>query len=282
MISRDKLIRYLQIALGATLISVSTNIFSLPAGLLSAGLSGLAIIINYSIGIPVGIIYFILNLPLVFLSFKLLNTRFTLTSFFAVLVMNASQVLLSGLIGILGKNDLILHAVFSGALSGMGAGLVYRNGSSTMGTDVPAMILKQKFNISMATTSFILNLIIISVAAFLYGFEIALYTIISIYINTQVADKIMLGVGQNKSLIIITKRFEKITEEIQTKISRGVTLLDGRGGYSKSQFKIIMTVINTRELVIVKEILRKHDPDAFMTVYESSEVRGKGFYNYDS
>lgn len=273
----------LQISSGAFILAISQNLFIIPSGLLSGGLSGISLMINYTTGIlPVGVLYFIFNLPMVFIALKKFNKNFTIISFYAVLIMNISQVLTFKISGKLGELDPIISAVFGGALSGIGAGLVYRNGASTMGTDIPTMLLKRKYNINIGTSGFTINIMVLVVAAFLFGAEIALYTIIALFVSSRVADHLMLGIGERKNVMIMTKKYDEISKAIIKDVVRGVTLLDGEGAYSKQETKVIFTVVTTRQIVAIKNIVAKYDPNAFITISESSEVRGRGFKNYDN
>lgn len=276
-VNLDNIRHYLELTVGAIIMSLATNLFTLPAGLLAGGINGIAIFISYYINLPVGIISTILNLPLAAIALKFLNKKFTLDSIFTLLMLNISQVLTQPLIGILGENDLILNAIFSGLLMGLGQGLVYRVGASSLGTDVPATILKRKYNINIGTTTIVLNLIIVSLAGIQFGVNIALYTIISIALTATVADRIMLGLGEMKNIMIMSAEYEKISREIMTQLNRGVTYLDGRGAYSGRDLKIIMTVVSTRQIAKIKLIVDEIDPKAFMTIYDSHEVSGSGF-----
>lgn len=269
----------ISITIGATIYSIGQNLFVMPAGLLSGGLSGLSLIGYYSFNIPAGIGYFILNIPMVILSLKTLSKKFTYSSFYAVIIISITQMLTEGLIGSLNVNDLFINSLFGGIIRGIGSGLIYRYGSSSMGTDVLAVLMKRKFNISIGNSNMLFNFVILGISAFLYGVEITLYTMFSSFVLSKVADNIMLGVGERKNVMIVSKKYEEIAKAINTEIHRGVTLLSAEGAYTKESSKLILTVVSNRQVAKLRTIVDEIDPNAFFTISDSIEVRGKGFKN---
>lgn len=268
---------YLPIGFGAALIALGQNLFVMPSGLLAGGLSGIALIVNYSLGISAGLAFFILNIPMVILALKKLSLRFTVQSFFAVLVFTVVQMSTASLIGVLNVDDFILNSIFGGLLRGIGAGIIFRNGVTLMGFDVLAFLAKKNLNINIGTFNMILDSMILVVAAFMFGFEMALYTIISQYVVAKISDGIMQGVGERKNIMIVTKEYERIRDEIYKSVNRGVTFIEAEGGFSREPKKIVFVVVTNRQITKIREIMEAIDKDAFMTITDSSEVKGKGF-----
>ena len=268
---------YLPIGFGAALIALGQNLFVMPSGLLAGGLSGIALIVNYSLGISAGLAFFILNIPMVILALKKLSFRFTVQSFFAVLVFTVVQMSTASLIGVLNVDDFILNSIFGGLLRGIGAGIIFRNGVTLMGFDVLAFLAKKNLNINIGTFNMMLDSMILVVAAFMFGFEMALYTIISQYVVAKISDGIMQGVGERKNIMIVTKEYERIRDEIYKSVNRGVTFIEAEGGFSREPKKIVFVVVTNRQITKIREIMEAIDKDAFMTITDSSEVKGKGF-----
>lgn len=268
---------YLPIGFGAALIALGQNLFVMPSGLLAGGLSGIALIVNYSLGISAGLAFFILNIPMVILALKKLSLRFTIQSFFAVLVFTVVQMSTASLIGSLNVDDFILNSIFGGLLRGIGAGIIFRNGVTLMGFDVLAFLAKKNLNINIGTFNMMLDSMILVVAAFMFGFEMALYTIISQYVVAKISDGIMQGVGERKNIMIVTKEYERIRDEIYKSVNRGVTFIEAEGGFSREPKKIVFVVVTNRQITKIREIMEAIDKDAFMTITDSSEVKGKGF-----
>ena len=273
----DLLNVYLPMAVGGALMALGQNLFIMPSGLLSGGITGLSLIANYSLGLNAGIIYFLLNIPMVILAIMKLRPRFVLHSFFVVLVFTVVQISTTGLIGSLNVDDFMLNTIYGGIARGVGAGIVYRNGASALGTDVLGVLAKRNFNMNIGTLNMILDVIILGFSSIIYGFEIVLYTIIGQYILAKVADSIMQGIGERKNIMIVTKEYELIRDEIYKTIKRGVTFIEAEGGFSKEPKKVVFTVVNSRQISKVREIMEVCDKDAFMTITDSSEVKGKGF-----
>lgn len=268
---------YLPIGFGAALIALGQNLFVMPSGLLAGGLSGIALIVNYSLGISAGLAFFILNIPMVILALKKLSLRFTVQSFFAVLIFTVVQMSTASLIGVLNVDDFILNSIFGGLLRGIGAGIIFRNGVTLMGFDVLAFLAKKNLNINIGTFNMMLDSMILVVAAFMFGFEMALYTIISQYVVAKISDGIMQGVGERKNIMIVTKEYERIRDEIYKSVNRGVTFIEAEGGFSREPKKIVFVVVTNRQITKIREIMEAIDKDAFMTITDSSEVKGKGF-----
>lgn len=268
---------YLPMIIGGALMALGQNLFIMPAGLLSGGITGLSLIANYSFGFNAGITYFILNIPMVILAILKLKPKFVVQSFLVVLVFTLVQIYTSGLIGILNVEDLIINSIFGGLLRGLGAGIVYRNGASALGTDVLGALAKKNFNINIGTLNMALDIVILSFSSIMYSFQVVFYTIISQYILAKVADSIMQGVGERKNIMIVTKEYEIIRDEIYKSINRGVTFIDAEGGFSRDPIKVVFCVVSNRQISKIRHIMETYDKDAFMTITDSSEVKGKGF-----
>lgn len=173
--------------------------------------------------------------------------------------------------------DLFLAAVFSGVVSGIGGGIILRSGASSGGADIIAMIVKKKWNISIGACFFYFNVFVILLSLFLFDLKIALYTIVSMWVLGAVTDKVIKGLSDYKTVTVISDQNNEIAAEIMEKLHRGVTLLEGKGGYTGTSKMVINCVVNNYEIPKLKEIVLTLDPNAFMFISDTAEVSGKGF-----
>jgi uncharacterized membrane-anchored protein YitT (DUF2179 family) len=269
------IIKSLTIMAGAVIIAFSYNALVIPNGLLSGGVSGIALIGNYLLHIPFYIGVLVLNIPVFLFGLKELNWKFILYSLLGTAAMVIALPLTKPFTPVpnLG-HDLFLAGVFSGVIGGIGEGLILKAGASTGGTDITSIIAKKRWNISVGAFSFYCNLIVILVSLFFFDPRIALYTIVSMWVNGKVTDRVIDGLDSNKSVTIISEQSVTIAARILNEISRGVTLLEGQGAYSGDPKKVINCVVNHYEIPKVKEIVLDLDPQAFMFVTETVEVMG--------
>lgn len=262
--------------IGAILIAVSYNALVIPNGLLSGGVSGMALIGKYTLDLPLYVGMLLLNIPIFILGFKELDKKFMIYSVIGTAVMIFAIPLTRPFIPT-PKLDLFLASVFSGVIGGVGSGLFLKTGASSGGTDIVATIMKKKKNISIGSFSFFVNIGVLSVSLLFFELNIALYTAVSMWVGGKITDAVIEGLNKNKSIMIISDRSDEVAEKIMNELNRGITYLVGQGAYSKEEKMVINCVVNHYEIAKVKEILLEVDPKAFMFVTETAEVKGKGF-----
>jgi uncharacterized membrane-anchored protein YitT (DUF2179 family) len=273
----DLIRRAFIIAIASLISSVGLNMFIIPHKLLSGGVSGIALIVQYLSGIQAGIIIILINIPLFVLSIKELDKEFTILtiigtvcqSIFLILTRNVSQLYFA--------KDMILSCIYGGVMHGIALGLIFSNHGSLGGTDIISMIIRRRYNFEIGKISFGINLLIVSIGSIFFGIERGLYTLISMYIVSAVMDKVINGFDIKKMILIVTDKEKEIIENIQTDLKRGCTLLYGIGTYSKSPKKIIYCVVTLSQIPKVKSIVESSDTYAFMTIIDTSEILGKGF-----
>lgn len=268
--------KLLAISAGAVIMAFVYNALVIPYELLSGGVAGIALIGNYLIRIPFYLGVLILNIPIFLLGIKELSWKFIMYS----LIGTAAMVVALPLIKPYTTTpnvDLFLAAVFSGAVGGIGEGIILKYGASTGGTDILSIIAKKRWNISVGAFTFYCNLMIILASLFLFNSRIVLYTIVSMWVNGKAIDMVIDGLNSNKSVMIISEQSGEIADRIMNEVSRGVTFLEGRGAYSGDPKKVITCVVNHYEIPRVKEIVLGVDSQAFMFVTETVEVSGQGF-----
>jgi uncharacterized membrane-anchored protein YitT (DUF2179 family) len=171
-------------------------------------------------------------------------------------------------------HDKILSALLAGIIMGVGSGIILKSLGSAGGLDILSIIFLKQFSIRLGTTILVFNGIIIMAGALLFSLERALYTLIYIYVGSQVINLVVSGLNQRKAVIIISPQWERISHEIMEKIQRGVTCLQAWGGYTGKEQRVLYTVITFRELSRLKPLVRKIDPDALVVVNETLEVMG--------
>ena len=270
-------VRYTLITLGIIIQAIGVNGLLRQANLLSGGVAGLSTAINYLSNINVGFITFLINVPIFILGFIFLEKDFLITSLI-------NMVLFSVILGItqdigtyIKIDDIFLQSIYGGILCGVGNGLVFRTKSSLGGTDIIGAILKIKRNIQIKNTSFAINIVIVSVSGVLFGVNLALYTLVSMFLNAQVMSYIKDALNNEKAVMVFSNNIEPIAEEIMQNLVRGVTFLQAEGGYTHKKKKVIYCVVLSKEIPKIKEIALKYDERAFISVNDINEVKGRGF-----
>ena len=271
------IVRYAQIVLGALLTSLGYNLFLIPAHLLTGGISGIAIVIYYLTGLPVGAQNFVYNLPILYLAYRVFGRHYAFDTIFGTVVLSVLLDLTHFVVDWNVCANIVLNSVFGGVLTGIGFGMVFRVNANTGGLDVVGAVVKKYYAIDMGTVIFVLNFLIVAGSAFVCTLEEMLFTFISIYVIAELTNRVAAGLNREKSIVIISGEAEKICNDIMENVHRGVTYLDGRGGLTKEPRGILFAVVSLTQVGRVKTIVRHHDPQAFMIVSDTSEVSGKGF-----
>lgn len=270
-------LRYSVIILGMMISCIGINGFLRPAHLLSGGVPGASIAINYLTGINVGLLTFMLNVPIFILGFIFLEKKFCIDSLVNMIIFSILLGMTQDIGSYIHVRDLLLQGVYGGLLAGAGAGLVFKTKSSLGGTDIIAAILKFKKNIEIKNTGLAINVLIVSVGGALFGVELALYTLMSMYMNATAMSLVKDAMNSQKSVMVISKESELISQEIMKDLVRGVTFLEAQGAYTKEKKKIIYCIVATNEIPRIKEIALKYDRKAFISVNDVTEVKGRGF-----
>ena len=270
------------IFIGCIIASLGVNIFLSHAQLLSGGATGIGLLLEYTLNIPTGITIFLINIPLLLVSYKKLNKSFTIYTTIGMLCLSFSLMMtkpLASYVSIDGL-DILLYCIYGGVLCGIGYGLVFSRNGSTGGTDIITMLIRKKdSNFNIGTLSFSLNIIIILTGAYIFGLPQALYTFISLFIQSFVLDRMLLGFNSKKLLLILTKKEEDIINYVIQDLHRGVTSLVAEGEYTHDRKKMLYCIVTSRQMIELKNAVQSIDPSAFITIVDISEVRGKGFMN---
>jgi uncharacterized membrane-anchored protein YitT (DUF2179 family) len=265
------------IAMGSVLCGVAVKGILIPHQFFAAGFTGVAMIIHYLVPfLPVGVLYFILNIPLYALGWMFVGRRFFLYSIAGLFIFSAA---LAWPYVALPVYDKILSAILAGIITGVGSGIILRSLGSAGGLDILTIILMKRFSIGLGSSILAFNAIVLAAGALLFSLEMALYTLVYLYVSSSMVNLVVTGLSQRKAVYVISPQWEQITQEIYEKIQRGVTIMRGQGGYTGQEQQILYTVITFRELSRLKRLVSDIDPDAFMVVTDTLEVMGQRIGN---
>ena len=260
------------LTIGSILCAIAVNGILIPNKFLSAGLTGIVLMIHYHIpSISVAWLYFLLNVPIFVIGWKYVGKRFFLYSMAGMVILSGAIALVKVTIPV---HDMILSALLAGIIYGVGMGITLRSLGSGGGTDILAVALFKRFSIRLGSTTLAFNCGVLMLAAWLISIESALYTLIYIYVSARILNLVVSGLSQRKAVFIISPQWKEISHRIIKDIYRGVTILDGHGGYSGQNENALYTVINFRELSRLKQLIRQIDPKAFVVVNDTLEVMG--------
>jgi uncharacterized membrane-anchored protein YitT (DUF2179 family) len=264
------------VVIGAFLNAMSLNFFLIPANVYASGFTGIAQLVSSILGefapftISTGILLLLLNIPVTILGWKKVGKSFTLYSFISV-------VLSSFFLEILPvkevSSDILLNAVFGGVIAALGVGFTLKWGASTGGMDIIAMVLSRMKDRPVGTYFFTLNGIIILTAGYIFGWENALYTLVSLYVSTRVIDAIHTR-HEKLTAMIVTKKSDELKKAIHDKLVRGITLLPAKGAFSGEQKEMMFIVITRYELYDLERIIKDVDPHAFTNIVETAGIFG--------
>lgn len=270
--------KLLSVIVCTLIVSFSIVYIIKPNLLISGGLTGLSILTSNVTGISLPLLIFILNIPTSVLSFFFLDRDFTFFSTLSILLLSIFASFYQKILpGFYLTKEPILACIFGGLLNGIGMGIAFRNGTSTGGLDIVAAILKKKFNITIGSVLMGINFIIVSSLGYFFSIDKVLFTLILMFINYNVVDKIQLGVGKQKQVLAISEKNEEIAREIYKEVHRGATYIKGVTSYKKKDVYILYVVCSSKQLVKIRQIIKEIDPDAFVAVSDTSEILGNGF-----
>ena len=274
--AKDKLKRYFELVIGILLIAIAFNLFLLPNELVFGGVSGLSIIVSKFITIDASTFIMIASLLLLVVSFLVLGKNDTKASIvgsilFPIFVNITANI---GEYIKLDTGNVLLSAVFGGIIYGFGAGLVFKAGFTTGGTDIINQILSKYLHMSMGNAMLISDGLIVVLGGFFFGATKLMYALIVIYIIGLMTDKVLLGISNSKAFYIITNEDEKIRDYLLNELHHGVTIFSVKGGYTHKKDEVILCVVPTREYYRVKEGIHEIDSEAFFVVCDAYEVSG--------
>ncbi len=275
---REWILMYLQIVVGAVFYAAGFQFFLYPNAISTGGLTGVAMIINYLTGLPVGVLTLVMNVPLFIYSWKKFGIHFIVASLVGT-VLASVFVDLFAMTSLEMTHEPLLGAIYGGIIKGFGLGIVYHTGATTGGVDIPAKFLRRKYqHINFSTFILAMDVVIIVAFAVIFKrYDSAMYAIICMYIASKVIDLVLFGAVNSKVCYIITDKSTEIKDGLVNRLHRGVTFLHGQGAWSGEEKDIILCVIKRSQIVELKHLVGSIDERAFVIVSDSREVFGKGF-----
>ena len=278
MKNRNKIISVLLVILGNILYTLSVKLFLLPANLMSCGTTGIALVVNHFLNIPMSAFIFLFNIAMLILGWLVLGRKFAMTTILSSILYPLILEILNRTLGdVTVTENILLNVLFAGMGLGISLGIVMRSGAATGGMDIPPLILKKLFRIPVSATLWAFDFCIMLAQMSFHAVEDLLYGVLLIIVISVALNKVMLLGTSRTEVKIISTKSDEIREAILSRVDRGVTMLHGAGGYSGTETEIIMSVISNYELPKIEQLARSIDPACFMIISRVSEVWGRGF-----
>lgn len=275
--------QYALILLGAAVYALAFDAFFVPNGVAFGGVTGLAQIIHFFVpALSVGALVIVFNVPLFLAGWRLLGGKLLVSSLFAMTASSLFIDLFPLVFDFAPMEDTLLACLAGGVVLGMGLGIIFLQGSTTGGTEIVARLLKLKLAwLPMGKLLMAADLVVVALVALVFReINTALYGVVALYLSTFVMDRVLYGMDNAKVAYIISSKPDEIAQVILHDLDRSVTFLQGQGGWSGAEKKVILCAFKQRQIVAMKETVRKADPDAFMIVTAAHEVLGEGFHGY--
>ncbi len=268
---------YALLTVGAVLIALAADLFAVPNRVAPGGITGVATIMYYTLGTPVGLVTLLFNIPLFLAGIRWGGgMRFAIRTLFATVIMSLAIDLLAPHVPRI-TADPLLYTLYGGLLDGLGMGLVFRARGTTGGTDILAQLLNRHTGASFGALLLVFNMIILGAAGLILGWEQALYALVMSFVSSRAIDMVQDGLSYSKTVLIISAHFDAIRQAIITQLERGVTLLYGSGGYTETERPVLLSVVAQSEVSQLKQLIHSLDPAAFVIIGQAQEVLGEGF-----
>ena len=266
---------YLLVIIGALVTAVSFSWFFLPYDVAPGGVTGIATVISGLTGLSVGLLSFVINVPLFLTGWRQVGWRFAVRSFVAMVLLSLFIDLLPPLNP---TGDIMLATVFGGVLLGVGLGIVVRAGATTGGTDMAAKMLHRLAGfMSIATILFMIDATVVLIAAMVFGIKAGLWALIALFVSSKAMDVVIKGFNTAMQFLIITREPDEIVRRIHGDLDRGCTRLKAYGTYSGEEMGTLLCVVARTEAARLKKVIAEADPNAFVTVCDVHEALGEGF-----
>ncbi|WP_142828286.1 YitT family protein [Planococcus soli] len=266
----NKWTRLLIVFVSSIVLGFAFNMFLLPHEVLAGGVTGIAMMLGLVTPLNAGLWMILLNIPILVLGWMKLGKTFIANSLFSVVVTSISMLYIPV---VKLTEDALLSSVFGGVISGAAIGIIIRYYSSTGGFDVIGLLLSMKRDIPLGALVFVLNSAVVFVSGFIFSWELAMYTMASIYISGLVIDRVHTR-HIKLSLMVVTNQGDAVKKELLDNLYRGITVVDGEGAYSAAKVKVLYSVISRHELAFVRPLIKNIDPKAFVSISETMEVMG--------
>ncbi len=268
--------RILQFIIGVFIVSLSYNIFIVRNNLVPGGVGGIAIILNHLFGISNSLVVLLLNITLLLLSIKLLGIKKTRANLLGTILFPLFIKITENMNVWLqiDTSHLLLSALFGGFFYGLGAGLIFKAGFTTGGTDIINQIISKYFKMSLGKSMLLSDGLIVISSVWFFGINSMLYSVIILYMISLISDRVVLGISDSKAFFIITNKEREVQNYILKNLGHGITIFKAKGGYKRKNENVLMAVLPTKEYYNLKEGIKMIDPEAFYIITDTYEVFG--------
>lgn len=274
--AQQRMKEILLIIIGSLLFAVGINYFAIPYRLSEGGVIGVTVITYYLFEWSPGVVNLMINAVLLAIGYKFFDKKTMIYTVIGI-VFSSLFLFLTEDVGHQLNGDTLLAALFSGVFVGLGLGLMFRAGGTSGGSAILARLANQYLGWSLGKGVLVIDIIVIAGSVFIIGQEKAMYTLVAVFLGSKVIDYVIEGLNSRTAVTIISEHSEEIRQFIVSNMSRGVTILEGRGGYSQNQKEVLYIVINQPELVQLKQNVSRVDKNAFVVVHEVRDVLGSSF-----
>ena len=271
----DWIKKYLVLIIGSLIYSAGLEIFLVPNNIIDGGIVGISIMASYLTGIPFGVYMLVLNLPFLYLGYKQIGKTFAISTIISIIARSIFSEFLEPVPQI--TQDYFLAAIFGGIIAGAGVGLVIRQGGSLDGTEITAIILDRKTSFSVGEVVMFFNLFILGAAGFVFGWDKAMYSLVTYFIISKMIDVVLKGLDESYAVMIVSDEYEEIADALMHRLGRGVTYLHGQGAYTGDDKQVLYCVVTRLEVVKLKEIALEKDETAFVTINPVHDIVGGRF-----
>ncbi len=264
---------------GGILIAVGTYNFAATAEFPMVGFNGIGLILYHLFGLPIGTVAFVLNIPVAICCFKILGKDFFIRSIRTIIITSLIMDFVAPLFPVY-EGDMMLAAICTGVLSGLGYALIFMRGSSTGGSDFIMLSIKELHpHLSLGNISFAMEAVVILAGTILVSKNIdgLIYGMLISFILSVMVDKVMYGISAGKMALIVTDHAREVAERIDQTVGRGSTFLKARGSFSEADKDVVMCACSTKQMYGIRTLVKEIDPNAFLIIMESNEVVGYGF-----
>lgn len=272
---------YILSTIGVIIATLALEYFFFPNDIAAGGVSGLALAINKLVNINPSILIFIFNTILFTLAFFLIGGSFGAKSIYATVMMSIFMWICETFLKPTAiTENLVLACIFGSIVLAMGIAIVFNQNASTGGTSIIAKILNKYLHVPIGQGLLIADCTVTLLAIYSFGIEKGLFGLLSAILIGSLVDRFIAGINPVKQVFVITNKERLIVDFINNEVNRGCTILNGKGGYTKEDTAIIYTVLNSNQFITLKQFIKENNPEAFLTVSESTEALGKGFAEY--
>lgn len=267
--------RFIMIILGAGLAATSIQLFLIPNNFIDGGIIGISLIIAHLSPLSFGMLVVLLNIPFIYSGYKYIGKNFVISTVIGIVALAVIETVLDHAAPL--THQPILAAVFGGLLLGAGVGIVIRHGGSLDGTEILGIIFTKKLPFSIGEFVMFLNIFIFTWAGFVFGWEEAMYSVMTYFVAYKTIDAVIQGLDETKAVIIVSDQYDELSDALIQRLGRTVTKLKGKGGFKDEDKDVIYVVVTRLEVTKLKLITHDIDPNAFITIMSTQEAQGSKF-----